>query len=74
MHAYKTVGTRCHQTVDVSYQFLSVAIVITSGVDKGGPGQALASPTYINCLPKHLICPVNGIKRSIYSNMTAKNY
>ena len=51
MHAHKTVGTGCHQTVDVSYQFLSVAIAITSGVDKGGLGQALACPTYINCLP-----------------------
>ena len=36
--------------------------LIVIGIAKGNPGWACTCPTYINCLPKCLICLVNRIK------------
>ena len=43
-------------------------------IAKGGSGWARAHPTHINYLSKSLVCPVTGIKRSIYSNKTVKHF
>ena len=49
-----------------------ICTVYTSGIAKGEPGWACACPTYINCLPKSLVCPVTGIKL-IYSNKAVRD-
>ena len=44
-----------------------------SGIFKGTPWWAHASPAHINCLCYCLVCPVTGIKGSIYSNKTVSS-
>ena len=54
----------------ILYILLVFVLYPGSGVAKGRPGWGSACPTYINCLPKSLVCPVIGIKRSMYSDKT----
>ena len=41
---------------------LNFTLIVVIGIAKGNPGWACTCPTYINCLPKCLICLVNEIK------------
>ena len=50
-----------------------IATYTASGIAKGGPRWICACPTYINCLPKCLICTVNGIKKDQYTLIKQSN-
>ena len=48
-------------------------LTIGSSIAKGGPAQACAHLTHINCLPKSLVCPVTEMKRLINTLMKQSN-